>query len=76
MPVSEPTELTTLIVSPWETADSIALADAARQRGWNVHRLTRWSEAQELEIPGGVVVYGERLFVVFIAQNLLIVYLG
>lgn len=75
VPMSEQTELTTLILSPWETADSIALAAAARQRGWNVHRLTRWSEAQELDIPGDIVVYGERLFVVFIAQNLPVVYL-
>lgn len=75
MPVSEQTDIETLILSPWETADSIALASAARQMGWNVCRLTRWSEAQELEIAGNMVVYGERLFVVFIAQYLPVVYL-
>jgi hypothetical protein len=65
----------TLILSPWETADSIALAGASQQMGWGVYRLTRWSEAQDLDIRGDVVVYGERLFVVFIAQHLPVVYL-
>ncbi|MBN1429299.1 MAG: ATP-grasp domain-containing protein [Anaerolineae bacterium] len=66
---------TTLILSPWETEDSIAMAGAAQQMGWNMHRLARWSEAQSMDIEDDICVYGERLFVVFIAQHLPVVYL-
>ncbi|MBX7218468.1 MAG: ATP-grasp domain-containing protein [Blastocatellia bacterium] len=59
----------TLILSPRYTPDSIALAGAAVEAGWNVERFLSWRVPQHFS---GVepVLYGESLFVAAIAEQL------
>ncbi|HNG95106.1 MAG TPA: ATP-grasp domain-containing protein [Acidobacteriota bacterium] len=59
----------TLVLSPRFTPDSIALAGAATQLGWNVERLVNWRPQAELKTQP-VVVYGEPLFAAVIAREL------
>jgi hypothetical protein len=68
-------EKLTLILSPWETEDSVAIEEAAAAAGWMVRRVSGWRDVLDLEIDGETCVYGERLFVIFVAEHLPVVYL-
>ncbi len=61
--------MTTLILPPRYTEDSIALGQAAGRAGWDVERLAGWRVPEWL---AGVdaVLYGEPLFAAVVAQSL------
>lgn len=59
-----------LILSPWETPDSIALERAAGQQGWLVERLQSWQASDHLKSQTELVIFGEALFVRFLADQL------
>lgn len=60
--------MTTLILPPRYTEDSIALWRAAGELGWSTSRLRGWRV--DSEISDDVVVYGEPLFAATVAQQL------
>ncbi len=60
--------MTTLLLSPRYTPDSIALWHAAVAEGWDPKRLQRWRVVEP--IRDAVMVYGEHLFAQAIAEQL------
>lgn len=61
--------MTTLVLSPRYTPDSIALSNAAVEMGWLVERLQSWRPPAHL-VGRPVVAYGEPLFVAVVADTL------
>lgn len=59
----------TLILSPRYTPDSIVLWQTAVHRQWKVTRLSHW-HLDGFEIQSPVAVYGEPLFVQYVAEQL------
>jgi hypothetical protein len=62
----------TLILSPRFSEDSIFLGHAAVQQKWSVQRLINW-HLDGIEMNAPVAVYGEPLFVQYIAEQLALV---
>ena len=58
-----------LLLSPRFTPDSIALREAALQRGWRVERLPNWRAPDWLR-GQDLAVYGEPLFADVVADTL------
>jgi hypothetical protein len=61
--------MTTLVLPPRYTPDSIALWNAARQAGWSVERLQIWRVPAWLN-DTTIVLYGEPLFASVVADAL------
>jgi len=59
--------MTTLLLSPRYTDDSIALWRAAAAIGWNVERLHRWRVPDLLD--DDLVIYGEPLFAAIVSAQ-------
>lgn len=61
--------MTTLLLSPRYTEDSIAVRAAALRIGWKVRRLPTWRPSEDL-VAIDAVPYGEPLFVASVCQFL------
>lgn len=61
--------MSTLVLPPRFTPDTIALGKAAARCGWNVERLSSWRVPAE-ERDAEIVVYGEPLFVSVVSEPL------
>lgn len=59
-----------LILSPWETPDSMALELAARPLGWEVERLQKWQAPDHLKVETDLAIFGEALFARFLSDQL------
>lgn len=60
--------MATLVLSPRLTVDSVAVGKAASRLGWSIARLARWRDAEALP-PSDLVVYGEQMFVEYVAAT-------
>lgn len=60
----------TLILSPRYTQDSVILRQSAVQNNWNVHRLSNNWLVNDSERNSPVAIYGEPLFVQYVAEQL------
>lgn len=60
----------TLILSPMQSEDSLALGAAARDAGWQVERLESWRPPGALAGRADLALYGEALFVRALADPL------
>jgi hypothetical protein len=65
--------MSTLILSPRFTQDSIILAQAAAKNHWNVRRLDNHWQVGELAKDEAVAIFGEPLFVQYAAEQLSLV---
>src|SRR5689334_7193120 len=59
-----------LVVSPRQTEDSDALFDAAQRLGWKRERLDSWRVSESLRHRDDLALYGEALFVRYLADQL------
>ncbi|MFN8552609.1 MAG: ATP-grasp domain-containing protein [Candidatus Obscuribacterales bacterium] len=60
-----------LFLSPRHNQSSAAIESAAKEVGWNVHRLTNWRVPESYHASAsGITAYGEPLFVAAIADAL------
>lgn len=67
--------MTTLVLSPRYSEDSIALRKAAEKAGWKTIRLESWRIPAHLDLPNSVL-YGEPYFCLAIAEQLSLTLLG
>src|SRR5215475_8962173 len=61
--------MTTLVLPPRYTPDTIAIGNAAVAAGWSVERLPNWRVPDWLK-GQEVILYGEPLFAAVVAQDL------